>query len=83
MSSTTPSSSRIPPSLLSRNEKCQNRPYLVDRLAISLGNKHLGGWTCVDTIGDLGRGEVSALGEASSSKFKIAVICGLEAPKFQ
>ena len=25
-------------------------PYLVDRLAISLGNKHLGGWTGVDTI---------------------------------
>jgi hypothetical protein len=38
----------------------KNRAYLVDRLAISLGNKHLGGWTGVDTIEDLGLGRVSA-----------------------
>src|SRR5689334_3893676 len=46
--------------LLRRTNK--NWAYLVDRLAISLGNKHLGGWTGVDTIGDLGLGRVSALG---------------------
>jgi hypothetical protein len=32
----------------------------MDRLAIGLGNKHLGGLTGVDTIGDLGLEEVSA-----------------------
>lgn len=49
----------------------------MDRLAIGLGNKHLGGWTGIDTIGDLGLGESVGDAEASSSKFKTAMICGL------
>jgi hypothetical protein len=57
-----PRSARIPPSLLLSGEQTQKWPYLVDRLAISLGNKHLGGWTGVDTIGDLGLEKVSSLG---------------------
>lgn len=36
--------------LLPGDEKGRDWPYLVDRLAISLGNKHLGGWTGIDTI---------------------------------
>lgn len=43
----------FPPSLLPDDEKGRDWPYLVDRLAISLGNKHLGGWTGVDTIVNL------------------------------
>lgn len=40
-------------SLLFLDKQHRKWPYLVDRLAISLGNKHLGGWIGVDTIGIL------------------------------
>lgn len=65
--------------MLLDDDKYKNRAYLVDRLAISLGNKHLGGLTVVDTIEKVGLGKGSALKETGSSKFEIAVICGLAA----
>lgn len=40
------------PSLPS-HKHVQNRAYLVDRFAISLGNKHLGGCIGIDAIGIL------------------------------
>jgi hypothetical protein len=49
----------------------------MNRLAIGLGNKHLGGLTGVDTIGDLGLEEVSAWVRRALQNSRSQAICGL------
>lgn len=60
----------------------KKRPYLMDRLAIGLGNKHLDEGAGIDTMGSLGLAEVSSLGSRAA---KIRGLSDLwaAAPKFQ